>query len=38
MIQGGESGWENMVPKNTIEIIKSKHLFELPKQKMEFEY
>jgi len=38
MIQGGESGWEDMVPPVTVEIIKTKHLFELPNNKMEFEY
>jgi hypothetical protein len=39
LIQGGNSSkWEEMVPSNTVAIIKSKHLFELPNQKMEFEY
>ena len=38
MLRSDEEGWENMLPKEVAEIIKTECLFNFPCQRLEFDY
>ena len=38
MLQNGDEEWEDMVPSKVASLIKEKHLFGYPYERMEFEY